>query len=257
MELSLKELFELEQKVVLVIENVGKTIKDEWNKTKDIQFKEAQERVTKFDIQIEELLRHQLTLLLPNAGFYVEEGGSTEEKEYMWSIDPIDGTNNFIGRIPLFFTQVALVHKAKPIIGVMYSSATGQLFTASQGNGARVNGVKSSHQTVTEISKALVDTDFGGNNGDLDWKLAIVKRLAEKCNRIRASGGLYGPYIAFGGIDVFVVLNEKTKIVDQMPRIIWARELGLDVEYMVIEKHKIMIITNSTLMPDIKSIINS
>jgi len=64
------------------------------------------------------------------------------------------------------------------------------------------------------------------------------------------------PYLVTGGIDAFVVLNEKTKIVDQMPRMIIARELGLLFESLQLKDHKIFIAGSEAVFEEIKSIIS-
>ncbi len=257
MDLSQQELQSLEEKVSHAILPLGKDLLTVWQTTKKVSYKTRFEPVTQYDPLIEEKLRQQLREILPRAGFIVEEGESTEQKDYMWTIDPIDGTNNFKGQIPLFYIQVALCYKSEPILGAIYNPVTDQLFSASKGNGAKINGETITHQTVEMLEKAFIDMDFGAHNNGLYWKLPIFKVLCENCNRLRSSGGGFSPYIAFGGIDAFVVLNERTKLVDQMPRIIWMKELGLTVEQFEIRGHKVTLATNHTLFPKIKSFIVS
>lgn len=255
MTLTKERLQELEKEVSDIVIAAGEIIQKRWKEPRELHFKEADERVTQFDPYIEQFVRERLVSLFPNAGFFVEEGKNSEEKEYMWTIDPIDGTNNFIGRIPLFYIQVALIYNNTPILSVLYNPISKQLFSSSQGNGAKANGEVIIHHTETELQKAIIDMDFGGHNNGLYWKLPVFKALCENCHRLRSSGGMYGAYIAFGGIDAFVVVNETTKIVDQMPRIIWMKELGLEVEQFEIKGHKIILSTNPTLFPKIKSLI--
>lgn len=251
---SQQQLLELEKKVSHLARESAHILKDVWEKEKIVNFKKDFEPVSVFDRQIEDTLRKKLSEILPDSGFIVEEGDSTEKKQYMWAIDPIDGTNNFIGGIPLFFIQIALLHNDISILGVIYNPATQQLFSASAENGARLNGRLIKHHTRESLETAFVDVDFGGKQG-VEWKIKVFDALVKKCNRVRASGGSYGPYITLGGIDAFVVLNETTKLVDQAPRIIYMKELGLQVEAFEVKKHKIILTANSILFPQIKEFI--
>lgn len=256
MNLTKDTLKELEDRVSAVVLEAGKIIQKGWEEPRELTFKSHEERVTQFDPYIEEFIRKQLIQIFPEAGFFVEEGKNSEIKEYMWSIDPIDGTNNFIGKVPLFYIQVALVHNNDPIMGVLFNPISKQLFSASLENGAKYNGLIIAQQTETDLKKAIIDTDFGAHNNGLYWKLPVFKSLCENCHRLRSSGGMYNAYIAFGGIDAFLVLNETTKIVDQMPRIIFMKELGLEVEQFEIKGHKILLSTNKTLFPQIKKLVS-
>ncbi len=257
MHLSQQDLLSLEEKVSQSILPLGGKLLEVWQQSKEVSYKARFEPVTEYDPLIENKLRKYLFKILPQAGFIVEEGEDSEEKDYMWTIDPIDGTKNFIGNIPLFYIQVALTYKKEPILGVLYNPVSDQLFSASKGNGARVDGVLIKHQTVDALEKAFIDMDFGGHNNGLYWKLPVFEALCKNCNRLRSSGGSYGPYIAFGGIDAFVVVNETTKLVDQMPRIIWMRELGLTVEQFEVKGHKVMVAANTLLFSKIKDLIES
>lgn len=255
MVLNSKNLQTLEKKVSEVVIEAGKITQKRWEEPRELHFKSHEERVTQFDPYIETFIRERLTRIFPEAGFFVEEGKNSDTKEYMWSIDPIDGTNNFIGRIPLFYIQVALVYKDSPILGILFNPISNQLFSASLKNGAKVNGKLITAQTEVQLEKAIIDMDFGAHNNGLYWKIPVFKTLCEKCHKLRISGGMYGAYIAFGGIDAYVVVNETTKVVDQMPRIIWMKELGLKVEQFEINGHKIILSTNAILFPKLKKLV--
>jgi fructose-1,6-bisphosphatase/inositol monophosphatase family enzyme len=225
-----EELARLEESVAGMLKKASATLVREWQHRKNVSLKALREPVTVFDVKVEEEIQAQLAKLLPEAGFILEEGADIEEGEYRWVVDPIDQTKNFIASIPLFYTQVALVRAGEPVLGVIYNPVSEQLFSASLGNGAKVNGVAVIADVKDSLEEALVDVDFGGNDKHLDWKMGVLGRIAKAAYRIRITGGSFLPYIATGGIDASLVLNEKSKIVDQMPGIILAREAGLTAE---------------------------
>ena len=246
----------LEHHVSDLLMHFGNILSQEWKHTQAVFLKEHREPVTEFDVKTEKGIRTELSKLLPSAGFIVEEGENIKSDEYNWIIDPIDQTKNFIGQIPLFYTQVALMHKDIPILGVIYNPVSGQLFSASQGNGTKLNNNPLTKKVKNTLEESLVDIDFGGNSEDINWKIPILEKLAGASYRIRITGGAFVPYLVTGGIDAFVVLNEKTKIVDQMPRMIIARELGLLFESLQLKDHKIFIAGSEAVFEEIKSIIS-
>ena len=255
MNLTSKDLLLLEHNVSDLLKTLGNTLVQEWQHTQQVSFKEPGHLVTEWDIKIEKAIRPELAKLLPSAGFIVEEGENTEAKEFTWVVDPIDQTRNFIGHLPLFCTQVALTHKDVPVLGVIYNPASGQLFSASQGNGTKLNNSPLVPNVKDTLKESVVDVDFGGKNG-VDWKIPALGKLAEAAYRIRVTGGAFPPYLVTGGIDAVVVLNQETKMVDQMPRMILARELGLLFEPLELKGHKIFIAGSRDVFEEIRDLIS-
>ncbi len=95
---------------------------------------------TQADIAVERYLIEVLTALIPGAGFYAEESGITVGNEYLWVIDPLDGTTNFAHGLPYFCTSIALTYKGERVLGVIYSPLLKELFTVQKGEGAFFNG---------------------------------------------------------------------------------------------------------------------
>lgn len=257
MNFSSEELLQLEQKVSKIVHESASSLKQLYQKQKEVLFKPSHSPVTQYDIDTENLLKQKLEALLPEAGFIVEEGKTSERVEYNWTIDPIDGTRNFVGQMPMFYVQCALLYKGEPILGVIYNPVSDQLLSASLGNKCRLNGLITHRPSDSTIEDSLVDVDFGPNNNGIEWKLAVVKSLAERCSRLRMSGGAFAPYIVTGAIDIFIVLNETTKTVDQMPRIILAREAGLQAEVLTIGNKKIFITTPPPLFETVKTLVTA
>jgi fructose-1,6-bisphosphatase/inositol monophosphatase family enzyme len=255
MELSQAQLLVLEGKVAELLKTTGELLTQEWQKIQTVSLKDLQEPVTEFDVRMENSIRAELAKVLPEAGFIVEEGQNAEASEYNWVIDPIDQTKNFIGRIPLFYTQVALVHKGEPVLAVVYHPVSLQLFAASLGNGVRLNGEPLISVFKDSLADSLVDVDMGGNSDGIEWKIPIIKTLAESAYRIRMTGGSFAPYLVTGGIHGFVVLNQKTKVVDQLPRILLAREAGLVFEKCEIKGHFFYICGTKNVFEEIKKCI--
>lgn len=97
--------------------------------------------VTNADRAVESFLRERLARLLPDAGFFGEEEGFTNRHaRLLWTIDPIDGTSNFVFGIPLWGVSVALVEDESLRLGVIFLPVLEELYWAEAGNGAYLNG---------------------------------------------------------------------------------------------------------------------
>src|SRR3989338_5119797 len=97
--------------------------------------------VTKADLLAEKIIISAIRKRDPDHGIISEESAHHRpDAEYVWIIDPIDGTLNFSTGIPLFGTMVALAHRGKVILSAIYLRVTNELFFAKKGKGAYVNG---------------------------------------------------------------------------------------------------------------------
>ncbi len=107
-----------------------------------IQEKQGADIVTEADLAAEETICAVLRASHPDFGIFSEEQGLVEgEAEYLWIVDPLDGTNNFVVGIPQFGVSVALTHKQETVLGVVYHPVTDVLWRASRGRGAWRNDV--------------------------------------------------------------------------------------------------------------------
>ena len=97
----------------------------------DIKQKSPNNPVTKADLAANKKIKDILTSAYPNFGWLSEETKDSSErlnKEYVWIIDPIDGTKEFIEGVPNFSISIGLVQNGAPIIGVLYNPASKELF---------------------------------------------------------------------------------------------------------------------------------
>lgn len=248
-------LKELSASVAKLIQAEGEKLARTWQDAQITTQKDVRDVVTAADVEIENALRMGLSVLLPEAGFVVEEGTTTAEKEYMWIIDPIDQTKNFASKLPLFYVQAALLEQGVPILGVIYQPVSGQCFIGSRGNGVTLDGAAVSLQEERALSAAIVDVDLGGTD-DSAIKKQIVGLLVERAYRVRVSGGAYAPYLLTGAIDASIVLNQKTKLVDQAPRIELFREAGLRSEVVSVGAHTYFVTAPETLYTELVSLLN-
>ena len=170
-----------------------------------ITIKADKSPVTEADVETEKTIRAILDAKFPQHGFYGEETGSNAlDAEYVWVVDPIDGTKAFVREYPMFSTQIALMHKGRLIVGVSSAPVYGELAFGEIGVGAWLNDVPIRVSTVAEIEAAALST---GNLKTLatgpQWP--AFGRLVGRLGRIRGYGDfLHYHLLASGRIDAVV-----------------------------------------------------
>ena len=107
----------------------------------EMRIKADKSPVTEADVRCEMAIREILEARFPAHGFYGEETGmQRREAEYLWIVDPIDGTKAFVREYPMFSTQIALMHRGEIVLGVSSAPVYGELAYAERGRGAYLNG---------------------------------------------------------------------------------------------------------------------
>jgi histidinol-phosphatase len=110
--------------------------------------------VTQADREAEAAIVDTVTRAFPEHGVLGEELGARGTAEVRWIIDPIDGTQNFVRRIPVWATLIALEERGEITVGVVHNPVTGELFTALRGDGAFVNGERVRVSTIGDVGGA-------------------------------------------------------------------------------------------------------
>ncbi len=154
---------------------------------------------TQADVAAEQYLIKALQPLVVGAGFYAEESGIVAGNDYVWVIDPLDGTTNFAHGFPYFCTSIALTYKQEPIMGVIFNPVMKHLFSGVKGQGAFLNGEKMSVSSETRLSEALLAVWFDTNQAGL----ALSKEMPASNFSFRnpGAGALDLAYCAAGKLD--------------------------------------------------------
>lgn len=203
----------------------SKILLNNFKKEKKIQLKEARELVTNVDIQSEKVIIKMLNESFPNFGFISEEFGTrASQEDYVWIIDPLDGTHNYIFGQPAFGLSLALAHKNEVILGVISLPFYNELFYAEKDGGAYLNGKPISPSVTEKLSKAYVlyDPQFH-KRGDIFNNLA---RLYSKCFTIRITGCAVYDACSVASGRAEARIWHKTKTVDVAAGTLLVREAG-------------------------------
>ena len=170
-----------------------------------ITIKADKSPVTEADVETEKTIRSIIAAKYADHGFYGEETGSSHlDAEYVWIVDPIDGTKAFVREYPMFSTQIALMHRGRLIVGVSSAPAYGELAYGEIGVGAWLNEAPIHVSAITSIEDAALST---GNLKTLATgpKWPAFGRLVGRLSRIRGYGDfLHYHLLASGKIDAVV-----------------------------------------------------
>ena len=176
-----------------------------YQKNLEIKTKSDKSPVTQADVETEQAIRKIISERFPAHGFYGEETGSSGlDNEYLWLVDPIDGTKAFVREYPMFSTQIALMHRGKLIVGVSCAPAYGELVCAEVGSGAWLNDKRIKVSDIDSIENCALS---GGNLKSLALsdKWSKYGALVARTNRIRGYGDfLHYHLLAAGKIDAVV-----------------------------------------------------
>ena len=162
--------------------------------------------VTEFDRASERMIVEGLRAERPNDALVGEEGtDSAGASGVRWLIDPIDGTTNFLYDLPGYAVSIAALDHDGPLVGAVYVPSSGELFTASRGRGALLDGVPIHCGTTATIEQALVATGFSylvDRRRDQGQRFA---QLIPKIRDIRRFGAASTDlcYVAAGRLDVY------------------------------------------------------
>ncbi|MDH2918893.1 MAG: inositol monophosphatase family protein [Sideroxydans sp.] len=145
--------------------------------------------VSEVDRAAEQVIMETLLEAYPSHAILAEESGSHGESEYLWIIDPLDGTTNFLHGFPQFAVSIALEHKGVLTQAVIYDPVRNELFTATRGQGAYLNDKRIRVSKRLHMADALIGTGFPYSNFQhMDAYLAILKDVMQKSSGLRRPG---------------------------------------------------------------------
>jgi myo-inositol-1(or 4)-monophosphatase len=165
--------------------------------------------VTEVDRAAEQAIIDILLEAYPGHGILAEESGrerGARHSDYLWIIDPLDGTTNFIHGFPVYAVSIALSFRGRVEQAVVYDPARNDLFIASKGRGAFLNDRRLRVSRRTRMSEALIGTGFPFRKGD-NFKryVKMFEEVMVQCAGLRRPGAaaLDLCYVAAGWYDGF------------------------------------------------------
>jgi len=165
--------------------------------------------VTEIDHASEDIIIETLLTAYPGHGIWAEETGrerGAKDSEFVWIIDPLDGTTNFIHGFPVYCISIALAVRGKVEQAVIYDPSRNDLFTATKGRGAYMNDRRIRVSKRSDLSQCLISTGFPfRKDDDFSKYLAMMSEVMQRTAGIRRPGAaaLDLAYVAAGFADGF------------------------------------------------------
>lgn len=196
-----------------------------WRSGVDVIVKGDDTPVTVADREAELAIREILARALPEAGIYGEEYGADDtSREWLWLVDPLDGTKSFVRGTPFFSTQIALMHRGELVLGVSSAPVYDERMWAIRGRGAFLDGTPVHVADTAAMAQAAIST---GNVKTLttDGRWDALGAMIRDSNRIRGYGDFcHYHLLARGSLDL--VIESDLNILDIAPLAVIVREAG-------------------------------
>ena len=190
-----------------------------------VETKADQTPVTIADREAEAAIKRVLKHAFPEHAFYGEEEGREGDGDFLWLIDPIDGTRSFVRGYPMFSTQIALMVRGELVLGVSRASEYGETAWARRGGGAFLNDAPIRVADTREFGAATA-ISFGNVktlSRGAGW--SALARLIQRCGRTRGYGDfLHYHLLARGSLDL--VIESDVNILDIAALALIVREAG-------------------------------
>jgi myo-inositol-1(or 4)-monophosphatase len=176
-----------------------------------IERKGRNDFVTQIDRGAESEIVRQIHKHYPQHAILGEEGGQVGQNEVVWIIDPLDGTTNFLHRLPHFAVSIGIQVRGRLEHGVIYAPCTQDLYIASRGGGATLNNRKLRVSATKDMDQALIGTGVPIRAANLDAYIPMLRAIVEHTAGVRRAGSaaLDLAYVAAGRLDGFWELNLK------------------------------------------------
>jgi myo-inositol-1(or 4)-monophosphatase len=202
-----------------------------WRRKFQVKEKGRFDLVTEADVASQRAIQEFLSARFPDHAFLGEEDGASKlrpapDAPPTWIIDPIDGTTNYVHDCPFYCISIGLQIANELVVGVIYDPAHKEMFAASKGNGAWLNGERLHTSTTPTLEKSLLATgfpaDIRGNEKALDW----WRNLSFQTQALRRTGStaLNLAYVAAGRFDGYYAFDNH--VWDVAGGIVLVREAG-------------------------------
>ena len=207
---------ELRDICVAAAEAGARTLRDLYDRPRDVQFKGRIDLVTDADKAAEEAIIRVLRERAPGTGILAEESGSQGGGDVRFIVDPLDGTTNYAHGLPMFCSTVGAEEKGIPVAGCTVDPLRGETFVAARGQGAELRTENATRPLrvsgATELIEALLCTGFPyGDRDKLPKMIAAFGKFTELSRGTRrlGSAAIDLAYLAAGRLDGFWEMGLK------------------------------------------------
>jgi len=191
--------------------DAGKFLLDNFGKVKEIKSKGDRNLATEIDRKAEQIIVDKIKSKYPRHGILAEENEKRDlDNDWLWIIDPLDGTHNFIRNIDIFGVSIGLAFKEKFILGIIYMPKNDELYVGEQNNGAYKNGQRIYVSKRDDLKNCSVSFDSSIRYNPKNM-LEVLERVVQSVFNIRMFGSTVRvlSYIAEGKLDFAIEFHDK------------------------------------------------
>ncbi len=198
-----------EKKAILqAAKSAGKVLLKYYGKSEKPKEKSNKSLVSKADIEANNVIIKTIKKSFPHHSILSEESKFEDNKsDYKWVIDPLDGTHNFLHRIPIFGTSIALEYNNRIILGVLHFPLLKLAAYAEKGKGTFVNGKKAKVSSNSKLDYSFISVDYGQH--DRKQRLKMLENFGSKNIDFRSFGSAVYELllVACGQSDAYIITS--------------------------------------------------
>jgi myo-inositol-1(or 4)-monophosphatase len=201
--------------VVALCKEAGREMLERLGVAHDVTRKGEVDLVTEVDLVLGERITERINSRFPEHSVASEETWDQQTAtlaDYVWLVDPLDGTTNYVHGYPAFCVSVALAQRGEVLVGCVFDPLHDELFYAQKGGGATLNGSRIRTSDQDRLISSLLSTGFPYVRGSVgDQNVALLKKLLPTIQGVRRSGSLALDlaYVAAARLDGHWELNVK------------------------------------------------
>ena len=172
-----------------IAREAGAVLSKHFERRVEIEYKGEFNLVTAADRAAEALIVERLRNRFPSHSIIAEEGGGVDnQSDYVWHVDPLDGTTNFAHGFPVFATSLGLALRGEPIAGVVYDPIRDEMFSAEKGAGAYLNNQRLRVSTTGALGEGLFATGFPSGRRHKQRNIHFFHQVSMLSHGIRRAG---------------------------------------------------------------------
>jgi myo-inositol-1(or 4)-monophosphatase len=185
----------------------GRLLHEHFGKTPHVNEFAAHDIKLELDVRAQDLITQIILDAFPDHAIYGEEGvAGNPASEFQWIVDPLDGTVNYFYGIPHFCVSVAMRQKEQILVGVIYDPMREELFAASHGGDATLNGRPIVVSPRAQLAEAIISVGLAKAAETIQLNLPVLQELIHRVrkNRMMGSAALDLAYVATGRLDAYI-----------------------------------------------------
>ena len=214
-----------------ITKNAGQILLNE-QEIRIVKYKDIKDIATSADLHSEKFLIDSILRKYPGHSILSEEKGEINKNSpFRWVIDPLDGTKEFVRRIPLFNVSLALEYDKETLVSCVYRPSEDVLYSAALGIGSFRNREKIKVSPIKSLSESFVYCylpSYHRQKEKYDWAWKVLGKIGKKVYRLRALADENTAlcWLAQGGIEAYLNLSNPPKWHDIAPGLFIAKEAG-------------------------------